>query len=194
MWDKIVGIFVKIFRWLFGGRSDAGERVSDRHKDTGAEKEPALPVTNRYRKIDWERNSPQYRKRKSVLSYQEREFYRLLRRLQGRDNHILSMVRMADVVWLPKETEDRKFHNNILCKHFDYVICDKYRFGPVLVIELDDPSHKWEHRWQIDEFKDKVCGMAGLPILRAEVQSKYDQAETGRKIAQSLGKGNVEGK
>jgi very-short-patch-repair endonuclease len=97
------------------------------------------------------------------------------------------MVRMADVMYLSNETEDRKFHNNnILCKHFDYVICDKKKFEPLLVIELDDPKHQYVFRKQLDEFKEKACKEAGLPLLRLQIQDKYDRAKLGEQIHQMI--------
>ena len=151
---------LKFFRRPFDIKTKSSSEIkggfverSDHSASKSSQKLAALPTTDKYRKIDWEANPPQYRKRKGVLSFREREFYRLLQGLIGKRYRILSMVRMADVLWLSNETEDRKFHNNnILCKHFDYVICDKLKFEPVLVIELDDGIHHWEHRWQVDDF------------------------------------------
>ena len=190
MWEKIL----EFFRWLFEIKSEIHSEIKntfvprDNHSDSERPQKPAaLAITDKYRTIDWEINPPRYRKRKGVLSFREREFYRLLQGLMGKQYHILSMVRMADVLWLSNETENRKFHNNnILCKHFDYVICDKLKFEPVLVIELDDGIHQWEHRWQVDNFKDKACRMAGLPLLRIKVQKEYDKAEMGKQIREIL--------
>jgi very-short-patch-repair endonuclease len=81
---------------------------------------------------------------------------------------------MADVMRLSNETEDYKYHNNnILCKHFDFVICEKRKFEPLLVIELDDPKHQFLHRKQVDIFKEKACKEAGLKFLRFEVKDQY---------------------
>ena len=201
MLEKILIALRQIRGWLgrffLGIESDSP--VDDKSKPVeadsrpdsdGSEKPPALPVTDKYQKIDWDNNPPQYRKRKGVLSYRERVFFRALRGVMGRENHILSMVRMADVLWLANETEDRKFHNNnILCKHFDYVVCRKLDFEPILIVELNDPSHQWEHRWQVDEFKKKACKEAGLPMLSIRVQEEYDRAEIRQKIDQVLNPG-----
>ena len=193
--SALCGRILELFRQWFGIKPVSPSEIKggfikkdDHAVSKSSENLPTLPIiTDKYQEIDWENNPPQYRKRKGVLGFREREFYRLLRGLMGRDNHILSMVRMADVLWLSNETEDRKFHNNnILCKHFDYVICDKLKFEPILVIELDDPKHQWEHRWQIDNFKDRACKVAGLPILRIKVQEKYNRTDIGKQIRQTL--------
>ena len=185
MWKKLLEFFKRLFS--INSVNPSAIEEYNQSDSKSPEKLPALPITDKYEKIDWENKPPQYRKRNGVLTFREREFYRVLRSLMGRENHILSMVRMADVLWLSNETEDRRFHNNnILCKHFDYVICDKLKFEPILVVELDDPKHQWEHRWQIDKFKDKACEVAGLPIVRIEVQDEYDKADIEREIQKAL--------
>lgn len=194
MWEILRRIGRRLVRLFLGIESDRAVddksksvKIDDRPDSESSEKPSALPITNKYQKIDWDNNPPQYRKRRGVLSYRERVFYRLLRGMMSNEYHILSMVRMADVLWLANETEDRKFfYNNILCKHFDFVVCHKLKFEPTLIIELNDPSHQWEHRWQVDEFKKKACDEAGLPMLCFKVQDEYDKAEIRKKIYQAL--------
>ena len=187
-------------KWLFGQKSDASSDAppissidTDKPPDFSAESSNETEtdtVAVAYQEIDWVNNPPQYRKRKGLLSYQEREFYRVIRSQVEKEYHILAMVRMADVLWLANETDNRKFFNNqILCKHFDYVLCDKLKFEPVLVIELDDNKHHWHNRWRNDEFKNKACEMAGLPLLRIKIQQEYDRAEIGKKIHRMINQG-----
>jgi hypothetical protein len=143
-----------------------------------------------HRDIDWANNPPDYRKQQSVLTYYEREFYRLLQRQFGQEYHILAMVRLGDVLWLAKEAQDRKFFSNqIQCKHLDFVFCDRLKTEPVLAIELDDSSHHWQSRWERDQFKDKACERAELPLLRFKAQSQYDRDEITRQIRQRLANG-----
>ncbi len=197
MWIKISGFFRKIIdyiEYLLGNKPHIPPNVDDEdiHKEAQpdsktTDKPLAFPITAKYEQIDWENNPPQYRKRKGVLTYQERNFYGLLRSILGPKYQILSMVRMADVMYLSNETEDYKYHkNNILCKHFDYVICDRDTFEPKLIIELDDPKHQYIFRKQIDDFKDNACQEAGLPILRKKVQQKYNRQKLSQQIHQIL--------
>lgn len=202
MWERIKKLWVRIgasLQQILGfkphtPRTPPNIQRSDFEKNSQSVsktqvKSLALPISNKYESIDWENSPPKYKKRKGVLTFRERQFYRLLVELRGKENHVLSMVRMADVMWLSNETEDRKFHNNnILCKHFDFVLCDKLRFEPLLVIELDDPKHLYVHRKVDDEFKDKACLEAGLPLLRFKVKENYNKAEIPEIIDEKLSK------
>lgn len=160
----------------------------DQFKKKVPEKDLALPIgTSRYEQIDWEKNPPIYRKRNGVLTFPERQFHRLLVSIIGRNHQILSMVRMADVIYLSNETDDYKYHrNNILCKHFDFVICDKRKFEPLLIIELDDPKHQFLHRREADIFKEKACKEAGIKLLRFDMRKEYNRQEIEEKIRQEL--------
>jgi hypothetical protein len=51
-------------------------------------------------------------------------------------------------------------------KHVDFLLCDREKVGPVLVIELDDASHQREDVRERDGAKDAILQAAGLPILR----------------------------
>ncbi len=130
---------------------------------------------------------PQYRKEKSLFTFQERKFYERLVEEIGNEYQVFAKVRMADVVWLANEPVDRKYHNNqIQCKHFDFVLCDKALLEPAVVLELDDSSHDKFNRQESDEFKQKVCEMVGLRLVRVKVQQSY----SSDKISQ-LVRGNV---
>jgi hypothetical protein len=176
---------------LFGRRADTPTDISTDTTPASptAQTAEAKAEPRTHREIDWENDPPEYRKRKNFMSFREREFYRALRSQVDKKYHIFSMVRMADVVRLANETKDRKFFNNqILCKHFDFVLCDTLYFEPVLVIELDDNRHHWQHRWEDDQFKNKACEMAGIPLIRFEVKQDYDRAEIRQKIEAELAK------
>jgi len=195
MWNRILEYIRRLrnsrpIRWLLGEKTDRPTETVTQPEDVSSQS-PAEPKTKTelfttYPEIDWGNDPPQYRKR-SVLSYREREFYRFLHSLFGKEYHILAMVRMGDVLWLANETSNRKFFNNqILCKHLDYVLCDRLKFEPILAIELDDNRHHWYNRWRVDEFKNKACEIADLPLLRVKVQEKYDRTEIGQKIRRKI--------
>lgn len=209
MWRKILEFGRKILAWIqqFGRKilawfqhllgikpyipSDSERGVAEKvvqPEPKPPEKPLALPfTTDRYEKIDWENKPPPYQKKRGVLSYREAQFHRILVRLINNEYQVLSMVRMADVIYLSKDIEDRKSHNiNISSKHFDFVLCDKLKFAPRLVIELDDPTHLYYYRKEIDDFKEKACEVAGLPLLRVKVQHTYNEEELKEKIRQKL--------
>jgi very-short-patch-repair endonuclease len=197
MWVKFTGTIKRIIdyiEFLLGIKPNIPSDIETKPVkkeaqsiSTPPEKPLALPTTSKYELIDWENDPPKYRKRKGILTFPERKFFWLLRRFIDQNHQILSMVRMADVIYLSNETADYKYHkNNILCKHFDYVICDKNTFEPLLVIELDDPKHQYVFRKRIDEFKDKACEEAGIPILRFQVRQNYNEGKLEQQIRQML--------
>jgi hypothetical protein len=126
---------------------------------------------------------PQYRKRDFLFTYQERKFYERLVEEVGNEYQVFAKVRMADVVWLANEPLNRKYYNNqIQCKHFDFVLCDKAFLKPALILELDDSSHDKFNRQESDEFKQQVCEMVGLPLVRVKVQQSYSSDEIDQLI------------
>jgi hypothetical protein len=130
---------------------------------------------------------PQYRKSKSLFTDYEHVFYGVLLEAVNTDYQIFAKVRMADFVWLANEPEDRKFHKNqIQCKHVDFLLCDKETLRPLLVLELDDSSHRKYERRESDEFKDKTFKVIGLPIRRIPVQSHYSIPELREQIRSAI--------
>lgn len=132
-------------------------------------------------------DAPEYRKSKSVLTYRERVLLRAIRRAVDGGYTILMKVRMGDFVWLANEPNDRKFHNNqILCKHVDFLLCNKFTLEPLLVIELDDKSHKKSDHAERDKFKDETFESIGLPIIRVELQESYNADELKKRIEEKI--------
>ncbi len=116
-----------------------------------------------------------YRKMKSLLSPGEYAFYHpLLDAVDGRCA-VFAKTRLVDLVRIPKETPNwRAWFQRVSQKHVDFVLCDLATTAPLLVIELDDLSHKVEARKERDEFVDQVLHTAGLPILHFKCQQAYD--------------------
>ena len=137
----------------------------------GEKREIAKPVELGISSSD----KPEYRKSKSVLTYRERILLRAIRRAAAGDYTILMKVRMGDFVWLANEPQDRKFHSNqVQCKHVDFLLCDKVTIEPLLVIELDDSSHKNYVHAERDKFKNDTFNAVGIPYIRLQIQEQYD--------------------
>ncbi|MBE7435828.1 MAG: DUF2726 domain-containing protein [Anaerolineales bacterium] len=133
-------------------------------------------------------DKPEYRKSKSVLTYRESILLRSIRSAVAGEYTILMKVRMGDFLWLANEPNDRKFHNNqIQCKHVDFLLCDKFKLEPLLVIELDDSSHNKYDHVERDNFKDETLKAVGLPVIRIELQEKYDASILRKQILEKIG-------
>ncbi|HUE76072.1 MAG TPA: DUF2726 domain-containing protein [Chloroflexota bacterium] len=129
-----------------------------------------------------------YRKVESLLTPAERAFYAvLLRAAESERRQVFAKVRLADLFWLPGDVADRLIHQNrINQKHVDFVLCDARQLAPLLAIELDDSSHQRSDRRQRDRFVNEACAVAGLPMLRVPVQSRYDERELAALIRQTI--------
>ena len=128
-----------------------------------------------------------YRKTDHLLTPAERSFYEVLRRIIGDELRLFVKVRLADLVWLPHDVENRQAHvNRVAAKHIDFVLCDPRTLAPVLAVELDDSSHAARHRQQRDALVNEVLRSAGLPLLRVPVQRSYVPGEIAGHIRSAL--------
>lgn len=134
---------------------------------------------------------PQYRQRKSVFTYRERTFFNALLRDIGSEFVVFAKVRLGDIFYLSNEPADRKYHNNqIQCKHFDFILCEKGSYRPVLAIELDDSSHDQPGRSERDEFKNRLSAQAGLPLWRLRIAPQYPAGYIKERVHHKLAEHN----
>jgi hypothetical protein len=128
-----------------------------------------------------------YRKKDYLLTAAERSFYEVLRSIAGDQLEVFAKVRLLDLVYLPKGTENRQSHTNrVMSKHVDFLLCDREKLSPLLVIELDDSSHEHDDRAQRDAFVDQALGAAGLPILHVSAKRSYVPKELADLIQAKL--------
>lgn len=126
---------------------------------------------------------PVYKRNKSVLTYRERLLHSAIRKAIANEYMILMKVRMGDFVYVSNEPKDKKTHvNQVICKHVDFLLCGKLRLEPLLVIELDDSSHKLPDHLERDRIKNEILDSVGMPYLRVEMQQKYNPNELRRQI------------
>lgn len=126
---------------------------------------------------------PNYLKRDSIFTYRERVFYGVLLEAIGGDYWTFAKVRLADFIWLPKDAPDHKFHNMaILCKHIDFLICERRTYRPLLGIELDDPTHHYIDSQKRDDFKNRTFATVGLPLMRVTMAQDYSVANLREQI------------
>lgn len=134
-------------------------------------------------------DEPVYALHPGMLTYQEQRFFQTLLAAAAPDYSVHLKVRMGDVLKLINEPAERhRQQGSIFCKHFDFVLCERGgRLRTLLAIELDDTSHDWPDRKAADEFKDKVCASAGLPLLRFPIEQVYQADALRARITDALG-------
>jgi very-short-patch-repair endonuclease len=82
--------------------------------------------------------------------------------------------------------EKRKYRSSIDRKSADFVLCDKSRVVPQLIIELDGNIHDFsEKKQRRDEFVDNLAGVVNLPILHIKttnMDKEYIRNEVDKKL------------
>ena len=133
------------------------------------------------------RPSLPYKKRDYLLTAAERSFYEVLQTVVDNQLHVFPKIRLVDLLYLPKGTENRQAHmNRVQSKHVDFVLCDLQNVRPLLVIELDDSSHEREDRKDRDAFVDQALEDAALPILHVPANRTYAPKELADLIEAKL--------
>jgi very-short-patch-repair endonuclease len=123
----------------------------------------------------------------NFLSRSEKIFFRILKETMGNDYYIFPQIGIENLLKVEKESTDRfSWFNKIKQKSVDFVLADKNTITPILIIELDDPSHKREDRVERDRFVNKAFEDAGLKYLRVPVQNDYQITEIMRQIEEKI--------
>lgn len=128
-----------------------------------------------------------YSRRRRLVTRSELAFYRVLRDAVNNDWEIFAMVRIADLLSVPKGADNhRSWLNKILSKHIDFIICDKDSLEVLAGIELDDPSHLQPTRMRRDNFVNAAFEDAGLPLLRIPTADAYDVTALRKKLERMI--------
>jgi hypothetical protein len=129
-----------------------------------------------------------YHRKDFLLTKGERAFFDALQIAVGETYHVFCKVRMLDLFYLSKGTENRKgWNGRIIQKHVDFVLCDRKIIKPVMGIELDDASHDEDTRQERDAFVDRVFTSAGLPLIHVRAAASYDPTTIKNLTLSTLG-------
>ncbi len=124
-----------------------------------------------------------YQGRSALLSASEREFFRALVKAVNGRWLIFAKVRIADVLMVPRGTPKwLSWHSRIAQKHADFVLCDLVTTRPLIIIELDDPTHDRPDRQARDQFVDQAYRHAGVPILHAKTARAYSVSSLAQQL------------
>jgi hypothetical protein len=119
----------------------------------------------------------------TLLTPAERDFLAVLRTAAPTGWLICPQVRLANLVDVRPGRRNRyAYFNPIAAKCVDFVLCDERDTRPLLVVELDDSSHRRANRQARDAFVDAVLASAGLPILHVPWQPRYNAQDLATAI------------
>jgi hypothetical protein len=123
-----------------------------------------------------------YRRTPSLLTETELGFYKALRDVIGHRYAVMAKVRLIDLCANLEKRENFVAFSQVVSKHVDFVLCDPEDLRPVLIVELDDPSHFRPDRRQRDKFLDEVSHTIGVRLLRQFVSRWYDTGYLARRL------------
>jgi hypothetical protein len=123
-----------------------------------------------------------YKANPYFLSNAEASFYHFIKQMVGENVNIFPHVALRDLVSVSGvgKSEFQKFHNKIDRKQMDFLLVDSKTLKTILVIELDDSTHKRDTRMERDTFVDEVFAVANIPLVRIPVKHSYDSNELGK--------------
>jgi len=115
-----------------------------------------------------------YRRRDSILTAPEREFYLVLLKALEDKAMVIPKVGLQDVFFITDKEKYQTARNRIAQRHVDFLICENHTLRPLFAIELDDRSHNEATHQKRDAFKNLVFEAALLPLIRVPVKHKFD--------------------
>ncbi len=103
-----------------------------------------------------------YRKKRSMMSAPEVKVYRDLCGILAETKYaVFPQTALVSVI---DKVSGGGFRNELF-RVADFCIADARTFEPLLLIELNDASHKREERKLRDDKVNAICELAGLPVL-----------------------------
>jgi hypothetical protein len=124
-----------------------------------------------------------------LFSAAEQVFLGVLDQAVGDRYRVFGKVRVADVVSVKPEFDDRirmRAFNRISSKHFDFLFCRKDNLRVVGALELDDKPHQEENRHRRGVSMASLCRSISLPLIQLPVQQTYSVPEIRKKVLSVL--------
>ena len=115
----------------------------------------------------------QYRVKSSVMNKSEQAFFYELRKQLPQGYHIFPNMRIADTLEAVDGKGFYKRRNEILPKHIDFLVCDRY-FKPVVAIEVNGSSHRRADCMERDELVTQIFADAKLPLEWVDVGTSFE--------------------
>jgi hypothetical protein len=128
-----------------------------------------------------------YSAKTRLMSNAEHEIFKSLQKIAGSDYFVFPQVHYGKIIKASgQQNYKNPYINKIDRKSADFVLFDKEKISPVLVIEVDDSTHKRKERIARDQFINKLLMQCKIPILRIHPYF----SESGIKNAIDMAVGN----
>ncbi|MCL1944414.1 MAG: DUF2726 domain-containing protein [Firmicutes bacterium] len=123
---------------------------------------------------------PKYKTKDNIVSDVEHEFYQKL--VRAVPNYtVLQQVPLSNII---EKVSNGAFRNELF-RVIDYCIVDRATYKPILLIELNDSSHKKLDRATRDQKIKDICDIANINLIFFYTNIDYDI----KTIAKSVKKG-----
>lgn len=123
-----------------------------------------------------------YERKPTLISRAEYEFLQTLKQVAGNSYEVVPQVSLVSVIDKRTNTQYR----NELFRVCDYCFVDKDTYEPLLLIELNDNSHKRADRVERDEKVAAICKSAGMPLLTFWLNDDLSYATVKRAVKRSI--------
>lgn len=127
-----------------------------------------------------------YFAKETLCSRGELAFYRALSHAVPAGFGISMKTRLGDVIGCTAEGWRTGFGAKISQKHVDFVVFDPVTTAIILVIELDDRTHRLPDRQDRDVFVDQALAAAGVAILRVPAAREYDLEDLREQVGHAV--------
>lgn len=124
----------------------------DKEKELKLNTEPELDLK--------QKEIPLYSKKK-LITKNELIFYNKLKNVVKNKYLVQTQVNLATII---KKNYDN-FRANELCRNIDFGIFDKNTYELLLLIELNDSSHKIKSRYIRDQKVKRILTIANIPLI-----------------------------
>lgn len=102
-----------------------------------------------------------YARKGALVTRAEYDFLQVLRQIEPNKYEVVPQVALLNVI----DKKTNTSYRGELFRVCDYCFCDRDTFEPLLLVELNDSSHKRSDRRLRDEKVAAICADAGLPLL-----------------------------
>jgi len=129
-----------------------------------------------------------YRKKSQLLNHTETSLYQQLTNLVGEKFVVFSKVRLADLVLLQRDVQDRQVYiDSINSDSVDFLLCDRETTSPELAISCEDYPSKKNQLGQGNSNLVAVLKASGISFLRLQANRSYEPKELRSLIRSEIG-------
>lgn len=136
------------------------------------------------KQAEYQTNQKQYTKKEEYQTNCEKYYYKILKEEFGEQYDIFPQVPLSSVV--AKEKQFKKQYQNELFRIIDFGIFEKETQKPLLLIEINDKTHKQQKRIERDNKVKEICNNANIELITFWTDEKQSKEDIIYKIKNKL--------